>query len=427
MNEKKTLSNKQYKYVIAAVIILNLLFATITACILIQRFQTTSISPNAKFILAGWDYPDEYGQGISSVYVHENSTGSWEPVYDPAFLLSTDSSELEMPADEATAIRLQPSARINHTLHSLGDYDDAKAIMRLNVTVWHLDEVIFSKQNLTLEGAEGVATATTWWIAYEVVLDFLIQEYQIYVIELTYEIYYENLEYGGAYLHDCSNLNDITYHSNAGLDPEDYGIGSDGDIIETWIVPDSSVDERVIYKLDFTNIDNSDGDINLTVRYRVEDEYIGFRLDLYYTDVTAGSTGLIFSQTWTNATIVADSGKTLDYVLFRCDDYPNSVSSGNRSIYIDFIEITNPTDTLAYWAERWNEVTTATFYLDVQMSESTVWAFNNLHILLGFGLIVGSGVYLAKGGRDEISFDKGFYVIVAFMIGWALVIGVVMP
>ena len=39
--------------------------------------QQPEQTDTAKFVLAEWDYPDEYGQGIYGFRFYENSTGSW--------------------------------------------------------------------------------------------------------------------------------------------------------------------------------------------------------------------------------------------------------------------------------------------------------------------------------------------------------------
>ena len=57
-----------------------------------------------------------------------------------------DSSIVEVPATDTTSIRLQPRAYIFPAIYDLIDYDDAKQIMRLNVTVWNSTDLIFSKQ-----------------------------------------------------------------------------------------------------------------------------------------------------------------------------------------------------------------------------------------------------------------------------------------
>ena len=49
--------------------------------LLMASILFASVPPaKAQFTLAGWDYPDTYGQGIESIEVFENSTGSWVQV-----------------------------------------------------------------------------------------------------------------------------------------------------------------------------------------------------------------------------------------------------------------------------------------------------------------------------------------------------------
>lgn len=75
----------------------------------------------------------------------------------------------------------------------------------------------------------------------------------------------------------------------------------------------------------------------------------------------------------------------------------------------------------------WQEAAEVTIILVVPISAETLWALNNLYILLGMIFVISSGLYLVKGGRDEFSLDKTFFVIVAFIFGWALIIGGIMP
>ena len=68
----------------------------------------------------------------------------------------------------------------------------------------------------------------------------------------------------------------------------------------------------------------------------------------------------------------------------------------------------------------WRGFTTVTVWFEVIAFEGT------LGMLLIFGgliLIPASTLYAVKGGREEMNTDKLFYVLIAFVIGWALVIG----
>ena len=387
----------------------------------------------AKFVIA-WDYPAEYGQEIYLIRFYENSTGSWvdAPWYYvggaldglPFYSLHEyDPYTLNWSVGVAMKIRVYTT--LNKSLVGVATTAEGQQYLQHNVVVSNPYETVFSQQNFTYYDAIDGGALYTY--KYDVVLNFLPQQLTTYTIDLTHEIYFEGAQSGGPYLHSCSNTDNMTYDSDTGLDPADYGIGSNGSVVEIWIIPDSVADEKVIYKLDFTNINNTNGDVNFTTRYRVEDGYIGFRLDLYYTDSSWDSTGLVTSQTWVNLTIDADINKTLDYALLYCDDNPSSVTSGNRSVYVDFVEITSETGSLTYILERWNLVDTATIYFNVELEEELEFIFGSLLIFFGLCLVPTSTLYLVYGGRKHISTDKLFFALIAFIIGWALVIGGVMP
>ena len=402
---------------------------SLLATIPIYNNEEVSKEP-AKFVLAGWSYPDEYGQGIYMFRFYENSTGSW--VAAPWYYVGGELDGLTFYSlhsydpyalnwSSGVSMKIRVYTTLNQTLVGVASTAEGQNYLRHNVNVASgSNSSIFSQQNFTYYDATDT-TGYNYAYVYDVILDFIPAEFSTYVITVNYEVYFETFGWGESYLHDCSDTSDITYSSNSGLDPEDYGIGSNGSIVEMWITPDSVSDEYVIYKLDFTNIDNSDGDINLTVRYRVEDGFIGFRLTLYYDDATSDSTGLQTSQTWSNLTIDADSGKVLDYVLLYCDDNPSSVTSGNRSVYIDFIEITNPTDTLEYFELRWNLVSIVIIYFSVS---ANYWALNMSLIFGGLILMLVSVCILAKKVRDRnITNDAGILLLFLFCVGWGLFIG----
>ena len=373
---------------------------------------------NPKFVLAGWSYPDEYGQGIGAIRVYENYTGDWEDYW--GWTDYYDPTTFEINA--SSAIRFKLLCAFNATLTGAVSVEDGKNYLQHSVTVTDSsDTVVFTQQNFTyIEGVDE-GEGGIYDYEYQVDLNFITEHGQIYTAIVTYEVYYESLgEYGDSYLHDCSDTSDMTYDSNSGLDPSDYGIGSNGSVVEIWIVPDSVADEKVLYKLDFPNFNNTDGDINLTVRYRVEDGFIGFRLDLYYTDASYDSTGLRTSQTWANLTIDADVDKTLDYALLVCDDYPSSVTSGNRSIYVDFVEITS-SDSLVFLFDQWNLVSTATLIFSVSLD---YWGLNMSLVFGGLILMLLSACIVAKKVRDRnITNDAGILLLFLFCVGWGLFIG----
>ena len=161
----------------------------IVAVVLVGRPQQT----NAQFVIAGWEYDDGYGQGIEVVYVHENSTGSWVAVLDPAFVFWYEETTIDLNATPNTALRVRPSANINHTHFNFGpdksENASARAIMRVGIEVTVAGETVFSLDNLTWEGSVFDDTATTWSISYDVIIDVLLVAGTIYVVRLNYEIF----------------------------------------------------------------------------------------------------------------------------------------------------------------------------------------------------------------------------------------------
>jgi len=75
------------------------------------------------------------------------------------------------------------------------------------------------------------------------------------------------------------------------------------------------------------------------------------------------------------------------------------------------------------WGEEEGEGAGTTTTIDPEVQ----WGITSLTVLLGLCMVPASGLYLVKGGKEEISGDKVFYFLIAFMIGWALVIGGIMP
>ena len=148
-----------------------------------------SISPaKAQFVLASWDFPDEYGQGIYGFFLQENSTGAWWTV-PGAIILSTYDTEFEFEA--GFALGLDVRILLNYTLLGLTHPDDKTLglnYVRLNVTVTNAYETVFSQQNFTYDGLSGLYETGIWWYSQEVFFDFILTS-GIYTATVTYEIF----------------------------------------------------------------------------------------------------------------------------------------------------------------------------------------------------------------------------------------------
>jgi len=62
-----------------------------------------------------------------------------------------------------------------------------------------------------------------------------------------------------------------------------------------------------------------------------------------------------------------------------------------------------------------------------QIDEGFLWSMDIAFIFMGLIMIPCSAMYLVRGGKDELSMDKVFFVIVIFFVGCALFIGGITP
>lgn len=166
--------------------------AVVTIVLILGVFLTRLPQTNAQFIIAGWDYDDGYGQGIEVVFIHENSTGTFLAIFDPAYIFWNEETTLSLNYTPDTALKFYVSANINHTLFDFGpdksENASARAIMRVGITVSTPYGIVYSNDDLDWDGTCFDDTATTWAISYEVVVDVIIQAGTTYVVRFTYEI-----------------------------------------------------------------------------------------------------------------------------------------------------------------------------------------------------------------------------------------------
>jgi len=155
--------------------------------LVISVFLVASIQPTrAPFVLASWDFPDEYGQGIDTITVYENSTGSWVSVgnydYDEASVLDWE---------VGVAIKLKVWTWFNSTLTGAGSTNEGKNYQRHNVTVTDFsDTIVFSQQNFTVVFYDYGEPSSMWYYTGSVVLNFLPEAGEYYMVTVVYEIFW---------------------------------------------------------------------------------------------------------------------------------------------------------------------------------------------------------------------------------------------
>jgi len=172
---------------------------SIISVLSILLIATIPHTRGVQFFLAGWDYPDEYGQGLSTVYIQTNETGSWVTYPDTGrghvWFSSTDESFVPLNYSTNMALRLNIYARINHTLHDFGpdpaDNASARAIMRVGLTLSNRSGIVFSLENMTWSGEVyyiGELSPDRWEIGYLDIVEVILQPATTYTLRFTYEI-----------------------------------------------------------------------------------------------------------------------------------------------------------------------------------------------------------------------------------------------
>jgi hypothetical protein len=170
-------------------IVLILLFA-LFPLITQQPTQTKT----AKFIIAGWSYPDEYGQGIRNIAIEQYSNGSWVglTVPSPPKGYYYYSSEYIITTGEGSngSLWLNVQCWLNGTLCGIDNINDGPALIRHIITVTNLTGLtVFYQENFTLTYQTDYL-APLYFYQYEVFTDFTPITGQIYTATITYEVFY---------------------------------------------------------------------------------------------------------------------------------------------------------------------------------------------------------------------------------------------
>lgn len=151
----------------------------------------------AQFVLAEWDHPDEYGQGIAGFYIQENSTGEFLNIPHPetgiGFCYPENSTVYELNYTADTALKFKPRFTVNYTLLGLTHPDDIALginYIRSKIIVTLAGETLFSQQNLTYDYLSGLVETGIWYFAYYVEVPIILVSGAIYIVVFTYEVFY---------------------------------------------------------------------------------------------------------------------------------------------------------------------------------------------------------------------------------------------
>ena len=159
----------------------------------------------AQFVLASWDNPDEYGQGIDGVRFYENSTSAWlaapwythyYPDYHEElgtfYYLGYEQDNYFLNWSAGVCMKLRVYDWINMTLVGAETVEQGKNFLRNSVSVTLASEIVFSQQNFTFYSCGWIPEYGDIAVyQYEVILDFLPSTGGIYTLTITYEIFFE--------------------------------------------------------------------------------------------------------------------------------------------------------------------------------------------------------------------------------------------
>lgn len=158
--------------------------AVILSMVLVAPFALVQPA-RAQFVIAASPVYDEYGQGLESFELFENSTGSWVQVGSGQEF--GDTFEWEA----GVAIKLIVYSWFNSTLTGASDSAEGKLYQRHNVTVTNRAGVeIFTQANFTYVACDTGIDPPLWFYSYSVVLNFLPAYLVSYLVTVTYEVFY---------------------------------------------------------------------------------------------------------------------------------------------------------------------------------------------------------------------------------------------
>lgn len=161
------------------------ILASILVSLTVAMLAVSVPPATAQFALAEWDYPDEYGQGVRSIAVYENSTGSWLVAW--SFVYYDTSTTIRWNA--SVGIKLRVWSYFNSTLTGVSSGTEGRDYIQHDVVVTNSSGLtVFSQQNFTFYTVDDAGLIYEYF--YDVVLDFLPQNGQVYTATVTHEIFW---------------------------------------------------------------------------------------------------------------------------------------------------------------------------------------------------------------------------------------------
>lgn len=165
-----------------------LAFVVMASIFLVGFIATTAqpVDAQPSFVVATWDNPDQYGQGISTWYLQTNTSGTWATVEASGYL-DADPSPVAWNASDP--VRVLTWVSLNYSLCGAISLENGKnyVMQKVNVTD-SSDTLMFSEVNGTY--IQGIENEGLYWYQYGFVWDFLPVSGEVYSIAIYYWVYY---------------------------------------------------------------------------------------------------------------------------------------------------------------------------------------------------------------------------------------------
>jgi len=387
--------------------------------ILLVRFP--SPIQGAQFVIAGWSFPDEYGQGVYIVTPYQNSSGSFVTIPNPETGIGTcywnNATTYNLNFTANTALRFDARVLLNYTRLGLSHPADnvtGRNYLRVNLEMFLASESVFSLQNMTYDSLWGLYETGLWWYAYVDIVDFILVAGQIYTVVITLEVlssawFNDTWDYADTETGDDTSSGSLsdTYSSN-NIDLSYTKSGTSTSYIElTFYYPSNFVVSKFNYTFEVsTGVNDDDAEIELY-------DWVGVGYDDLHTGIE-NPADVVYTGQITDPKYF-DSVSGVKFKLWSQEG-----DSGASGVYVDQLIIT-------WYLSDWQEVGVAEFIFPVGWNPVAQFGYDSFFIFLGLIMIVASTMYLVRGGKDEMSSDKFFYFVILFIMGWALFVGGIMP
>lgn len=207
--------------------------------------------------------------------------------------------------------------------------------------------------NYTLGALDEATTDTSSWVnktfsTYKDINDFVDSgEVQIRISESftggNVELYYLEVVFvyvtGSYWCEPFNYVSDWSALGGSGVGGGEYSLTSNGDRADLSVTCNDAGNEYYAFQSDIPNIDLSSGEIYIQWYAAVSSNCYGF-FTLYYTDTTTQALASISSTSYnTYRARLTATTKTIDKIYMYVNDNPDSYSSGNIHLYVDYLRI----------------------------------------------------------------------------------------